>query len=107
MGSEMCIRDRVVAVEVGAYTIHDGATLYKGQSDLTISVYDIANGGQLVFSKGPADFVFPTNGRPVIQTTDRKFEQLYLSKMTKHISQLFYAHDRLESIAEDAAMPTY
>ncbi len=78
--------DMVVAVEVGSYTIHDGSTLFKGQSDLTISVYEMDR-GQIIFSQGPKDFVFPENGRPAIQTTDRAFEQLYLSRLTKHISR--------------------
>ncbi len=97
--------EMVVSVEVSAYTIHDGSTLYKGQADTTVSVHNIAKGGQIEFSKGPSDYVFPSMGRPSIQTTDRKFEALYLSKLTDHISRLFYAHDRLEMVAEDAAMP--
>lgn len=95
----------VVAVEIGSYTIHDGATLYKGSSNLSVTVYDIENNGQVMFSRGPNEYTFPKNGRPAIQTSDRQFEQLYLAKLTKHVSQLFYPHDQLESVAEDAAMP--
>lgn len=98
--------EMVVAVEVGSYTIHDGATMFKGQSDLTVSVYDVKR-DQMVFSKGPREFVFPKTGRPRIQTSDRKFEQFYLARMTKHISHLFYSHDQLDSIAEEAAMPSF
>lgn len=98
--------DMVLAVEVGTYTIHDGSTLFKGQADLTITVYDCKR-EQIVFTKGPDNFVFPKTGRPRIQTSDRKFEQFYLARLTKHISRLFYSHDQLDSIAEDAAMPTF
>lgn len=99
--------EMVVAVEIGAYTIHDGATMFKGQSDLSVNVYDIANNGQIVYSNGPNEFVFPKMGRPAIQTTDRNFERLYLAKLTSHVARLFYSHDQLDSVAEDAAMPAF
>lgn len=95
--------DKVVAIEVGNYTIREGATLYKGRANLTISVHDVKKGGQVVFVQGPQEFVFPQNGRPAIQTTDRKFETLYLAKLTDHIARLFYEHDALDSVAEDAS----
>ena len=94
----------VVSVEIGSYTIHEGTTLYKGQSDLSVSVHDVES-GQLLFSKGPNAFVFPENGRPAIQTNPRQFEQLYLAKLTNYVARLFYAHDRLDSVADDASMP--
>lgn len=99
VGAEM-----VLAIEVGSYTIHDGATLYKGQSELSVSVHDMESGG-ILFSQGPEAYVFPANGRPAIQTTPRQFEQMYLAKLTTKVSRLFYAHDRLDSVAEDASMP--
>lgn len=98
--------EMVIAVEVGSYTIHDGSTLFKGQADLTISVYDVKR-EQIVYTKGPNNFVFPKTGRPRIQTSDRKFEQFYLARLTKHISRIFYSHDQLDSIAEEAAMPSF
>ena len=96
--------DLVLAVEVGSYTIHEGTTLYKGQSELSVSVHEMET-GNILFSQGPDAYVFPTNGRPAIQTTPRQFEQMYLSKLTTKVSRLFYPHDRLDSVAEDASMP--
>ena len=96
--------DLVLEIGVGSYTIHDGKTLYKGQSELSVSVHEMESGNTL-FSQGPDAYVFPTNGRPAIQTTPRQFEQMYLSKLTTRVSRLFYPHDRLDSVAEDASMP--
>ena len=96
--------DLVLEIEVGSYTIHDGKTLYKGQSELSVSVHEMESGNTL-FAQGPDAYVFPTNGRPAIQTTPRQFEQMYLSKLTTRVSRLFYPHDRLDSVAEDASMP--
>ena len=93
-----------IVLEMGSYSIHDGATLYKGKADLTVTVYDIEKGGQVAFSDGPELFAFPENGRPVMQTNKRKFEAFYLSRLTDHISRLFVAYDKMDSFAEDAMM---
>ena len=96
--------DLVVAIDIGSYTIHEGQTLFKGRTNLTVTVYDISKGGQVVFVHGPTEYVFPNTGRPAIQTTDRQFELVYLKKLTDHISSLFFPHDRLDNFAEDATL---
>ena len=37
--------EKVLVIEIGSYSIHDGATLYKGTADLTCTVYDITKDG--------------------------------------------------------------
>ena len=95
--------DMVLAIEISSYSIHEGATMYKGRSDLTATVYDIANDGQVTYVHGPKHFEFPEMGRPAIQTSDQKFEAYYLAHLTQHITRQFYDHDQLETVAEDAA----
>lgn len=96
--------DLVLAIEIGSYSIHEGATMYKGRSDITATVFDVQNGGQVAYVHGPHHFAFPENGRPAIQTSDRQFEAVYLAKLTQHITRQFYEHDHLETIAEDASL---
>lgn len=96
--------DMVVAIDIGSYTIKEGQTLYKGRVDLTVTVYDISQGGKVVFSTGAADYTFPPNGRPAIQTTERQFEAVYLAKLTDHIARLFYDSDALDKVAEEASV---
>ena len=95
--------DMVLAIEISSYSIHEGATIYKGRADITATVFDIANGGQVAYVHGPRQFTFPEGGRPAIQSSDRQFEAFYLAKLTEHIVRQFYAHDQLETVAEDAA----
>jgi hypothetical protein len=83
---------------------HDGAPIYKGSADLNVSVYDIEKNGQVSFVHGPDVFSFPENGRPAIQTTERKFETFYLARLTEYISRLFVPHDKMETFADDAMM---
>ncbi|HMP79084.1 MAG TPA: hypothetical protein PKD54_06500 [Pirellulaceae bacterium] len=102
VGAEM-----LVVIDMRDYTIHDGQTLYKGQSHVSVTVYDMTQGGQVVFSFGPIDHVFPKTGRPAIQTSDRQFEAFYLARLTDHLSRLFYDTDRLDEVAEDAMMNSF
>jgi len=71
--------DKVLVIEIGSYSIHDGATLHKGSADLTCTVYDIEKDGQVSYVHGPDEYSFPTNGRPVMQSSDRQFEAFYLA----------------------------
>lgn len=101
MGKELNA-ESVVVIEIGSYSIHEGATIFKGRADITATVYDIKKDGQIVFSHGPSEYSFPKDGRASIQTSDRQFEAFYLARLTDHISKLFISHDKLDSFAEDA-----
>ena len=96
--------DMVVVIEIGSYSIHEGATLFKGRADLTVTVYDINKEGQISFAEGPDLFAFPENGRPTVQSSDRQFESFYLARLTDHISKLFVPYDKMDSFADDAMM---
>jgi len=95
--------EMVVAIEIASYSLTEGSTLFKGQSDVTVTVYDIEKGGQVPYSATPNHFVFPKHGRPSIQTSEREFEAFYLSRLTTMIANHFIVHDKLDSIARDAA----
>ncbi len=95
--------DTVLAVEISSYSLHDGATMYKGQVAATTTVFDIKN-QNVVFQKGPEEYQFPKSGRPAIQLNEREFESIYLEKLSEHLSRRFYDFEKVDSIAEDAAM---
>ncbi|MBX3419892.1 MAG: hypothetical protein KF851_20020 [Pirellulaceae bacterium] len=96
--------EKVVTIEIGNYSIHEGSTLYKGRSTVRVRVYDIADDGNVEFEKGPSEYIFPTTGRPAIQTNDRNFEAIYLAKLTENISNHFCDYDALDRVAEDASL---
>ncbi len=98
--------DYVIVIDIDNYSIHEGATLYKGRSEWTASAYDIADEGKLVFSKGPDEFAFPEAGRPSLGTSERVFESFYLTHLCDQISKQFISYDKLETYASDAiALP--
>ena len=70
---------------------------------ITTTVYDLEGEGEVVFSQGPAEYLFPKgHARPVMSTTEQQFEQVYLTKLVDNIARNFYAYDKAEGIAEDA-----
>jgi len=95
--------DRVIAVEIGSYSIHEGTTLYKGRTMVTTTVYDMEDNGEVVFSQGPAEYLFPkSHARPVMSTTEQQFESVFLGKLVDNIARNFYQYDKADPIAEDA-----
>ncbi|MEE2825994.1 MAG: hypothetical protein VYE64_05155 [Planctomycetota bacterium] len=95
--------DVVVGIQISNYSIKEGSTLYQGRCEMTATVFDIENEGQVSYSIGPDEFQFPEQPRPAIQTNDRKFEAVYLAKLAEYISRRFCAYDRMEMVAEDAS----
>ena len=56
---------KVLAIDIQSYSIHEGRTIYKGKSDITATVFDVAT-GKVEYIHGPELFEFPKNGRPAI-----------------------------------------
>lgn len=96
--------DYVLKIEMSDYGIHDGQTMYKGHSSYLVDVFDIKDEGRLVFSRGPEEFIFPRDGRPAIESSERKFEAFYLARLTDKISRYFYSFDSTETAAMDSEL---
>lgn len=95
--------DRVLAVKIDSYSIHEGTTMYKGRAMITTTVYDMQSEGVVVFSAGPAEYQFPkSHGRPAISTDPRRFETAYLSQLVESIARNFYDYEQVDAVAEDA-----
>jgi hypothetical protein len=95
--------DHLVRVQVDNLRLRDGATLFRGQSDVKVSVYDIKNNGRLVFEKEILEHSFPRNGgTPITDTTETKFRSAYLQLVGLKVSSLFHPVDATFDVALDA-----
>ncbi len=95
--------DKVVVVEIDNLKLKNGQTLYRGQADIRITVYDIADGGDIVYHKELLEFVYPRLGGPsVTDTSETRFRGLFLSVLADKISGLFYQMDATHDVALDA-----
>lgn len=95
--------DMVLAVELSSYTLHNGATLYQGNADVEVTVYDVKANGKHVFSREIPGFQFPVEGgRPTGDVSKDKFEMLFVEILSEKISNYFYAYDVQNDFANDA-----
>ena len=93
--------DKVVVVEVTGYGLKSGATLFQGNCVYACRVFDVAS-RQLEFTRGPIPFAYPTTGQPVIDTTERQFEQTFLTELSYRIARYFYDYAPEEDLGRDA-----
>lgn len=95
--------DLLLAVEVSNLNLMNGPTLYQGQSDVAIKVYEIPS-GMILYQKDIPEFTFPATGggTPVTDTSENKFRSYYLQVLKTEIGGLFYEVDATESVAIDA-----
>ena len=95
--------DQVLAINIMNMTLRDGMTLYKGKADISVSVYDVADGGKVVYRKSFPEFEFPKIGGPTVtDTTEARFQGLFLTVVSQRIAALFYDADPKEQFAIDA-----
>ncbi|MCA9129244.1 MAG: hypothetical protein KDB22_19295 [Planctomycetales bacterium] len=100
--------ERLVAVEVMNLTLRNGATLFRGQADIMVTVYDIPSGGKILFKKQIPEYAFPKMGGPsVTDTTEAKFRGLFLTVLADKISRLFYESEVGVDFALDATSNTF
>lgn len=95
--------DMVLAIDLGSFSIHEGQTLLKGRADVSTRVYDMKQGGKVVFESPQQQMSFPENGARHVTEGDAKFRVIFIHTLAQRISKDFYAYDRIEDYGLDAA----
>ena len=93
--------DLVVAIDLEAFHMHEGSTLYRGNATARVRVFDIQE-KKVVFTKRLNDFAFPADS--AIPTSDRseaQFRAMFLQVLGGRIARSFHAYDSRTSFAED------
>lgn len=100
--------DQVLAINLASMSLRDGMTLYKGKADISVSVYDVADGGKVVYRKNFPEFEYPKIGGPTItDTTEARFRVLFLTVVSQRVAALFYEADPKEQFALDAISTSF
>ena len=69
----------VVAIELSAFSLYEGQTLYRGRADVRVRVLDLKAGGGEVFSRRMAEITFPSNAAyPTTDSSENKFRVAFL-----------------------------
>ncbi len=96
--------EKVLGIELTNMRLRDGATLYRGRADVTLSVIDVES-GDILYRGELDDYTFPMSaGQHTSETTEARFRKLYLGMMAKQISRQFHPYDQSELFALDGIM---
>ena len=95
--------DMVVAIELSAFSLYEGQTLFRGRADVRVRVLDLKAGGGEVFSRRMAEITFPSNAAyPTTDSSENKFRVAFLQVLAERVAQLFYPHEIWDSYGGDA-----
>lgn len=99
--------DKVVVISLDDLKLREGATLYRGSSDATIEVFDVAT-GTVAHTKMIDDYTYPTMaGQSTSETTEKRFRALYLSMLAAEIGRCYRPYDAHEKFALDSKIAGY
>jgi hypothetical protein len=96
--------DVVVGIDLEQFSIHEGQTLYKGRSNVTLVVQDCKDEeGKRLFEKTMPQVIFPPNNCvPASDIQAPQFRRNFIKVLADQIGRHFYAHDPYADIGIDA-----
>ena len=98
--------DFLIAVDFKNFSLYEGQTLYKGRSDIGVSVFETAK-GTVVFHLDPTLIEFPANsGQHTADTREADFRNRYLDVIASFVARQFYSYDAKEDYARDPTFVT-
>ncbi|MBI1902254.1 MAG: hypothetical protein HYS13_14225 [Planctomycetia bacterium] len=94
--------DIVVAVEMDTFSLYGSGSIYKGRADYHIAVYDVKDGGKVLFEKHPGETSYPPTGGEAITKPKANFRRKFVDNLAEEIGRHFYPHDRAAGYAVSA-----
>lgn len=93
----------VVAIDLDSFRTYQGKTLYRGQAECLVAVYDIKNDGEKVWERRMPKILFPPNS-DVSSTAmaERDFRTLFVKELGKLIGRNFYDYPISEDFASNS-----
>ncbi len=94
---------RVVYIELDDFSLYKGATLYQGDADVNLSVYDMNARGKLLWERRVGQILFPRNsGIPAADKPIQEFQRQFVDVVSDQVARFFYEHDPNATFALDA-----
>jgi hypothetical protein len=99
--------DYVISVGIRNLKLKDGQTLFRGRSDIEVTVWDV-NASKIAYQKALPEYTYPLMaGQATTETDEDKFRRVYLMNVADKVGRFFYAHDFGEDVAIDATILNY
>lgn len=94
--------DLVLGIDLERFSLYQGQTLYQGRAQATITVYDTAAGGEVIYQKQMRQSVYPPNtGIPTQDKPEDEFRRQFIGVLADEIGRHFYPHDSRADFAKD------
>lgn len=95
--------DKVVFVQLDGFELYKGTTLYQGNADVTVSVFDAKDLHKEEWERNLGKILYPLNsGIPNQDKPPQQFEREFVEIVADNIATNFYRHDPNASFAMDA-----
>jgi hypothetical protein len=91
-----------VGVDLEHFSLLQGQTLYQGQAECAIHVYDCETGDELFEKRLPPAVYPPNHSIPTHDMQESQFRQRFVRILSEQIDRHFYAHDPHADFAMDA-----
>jgi hypothetical protein len=99
--------DRLVVIDLSSFSLHEGGTMFKGRCDVSVSVYDMAKGGQETQILDGLPIEYPANGAQSTATLrEGQFRNNFLKVVAVEVARNFYRHDKRVVMALDSTLIT-
>jgi len=94
---------RIVYVELDDFSLYKGATLYQGDADVSVKVYDMTDRGKEIWERRVGQILFPRNsGIPAADKPIQEFQRQFVEVVSSQVASHFYEHDPNATFALDA-----
>ncbi len=95
--------ERVVYIELDNFDLYKGTTLYQGDAEINVTVYDMASPNQSVWERNIGQILFPRNsGIPSADKPVQQFKRQFEEIVSEQIAIHFYKHNPNAAFALDA-----
>jgi hypothetical protein len=85
--------DKVVAVRLKSFSVHENTTLYQGKANYEVSVHDVA-GGKVLYSHQKPDFQYPTkDAYHMTEMSEAKFQREFIKWLAADIARRFHDNE--------------
>lgn len=94
--------DMLVGIDLESFSTHEGQTLLKGRAKVSVRVYDMGKGGQVVYETPASEISFPEHGARHVTENESNFRVIFIHTLAQRIAKDFYAYDKLDDFGGDA-----